>query len=450
MKYKLQIRQNKKLSIGIFLIPLSFFIFFSLNLISIKAQQTINVDVNTLLPKSTLFFSPRTATILEGSTMDVSVYINTQNTSVNAIRLNIKFDPTKLAIVRPSNSHSIIGIFIDPPKFSNTDGTMNLSGIIPNGIKSDSGLIVTMTFKAIATGQAVLSILPSPLSKVLVNDGEGTEVSTELDRASFTIMPVPPEGPVVFSETHPFQDTWYNNNNPQLAWEKDPAISGFSYTIDNKPFTVPGNDLISTSTIASYENLPDGIYYFHIKAKKQGIWGLTTNYTIRIDTTPPAGFTPRVQFIVSSSTNRVLISFYTTDALSGRDHYEVGVVDKDAADNGESPVFQEVDSPYQFILRSYKPVTVVVRAFDKAGNSIDESIDVIPPSGIVSFLQDNWIAIILSIILLLDILFGHRIIPHMRRIFRAVREEERMEVYEHEKKQEAQEYLEKFSNEKQV
>jgi len=351
-----------------------------------------------------------------------------------------------LTMIRPSNTNSIIGVFIDPPKFSNTKGTMSLSGVIPNGIRTSSGLLTTMTFKANTAGVAKISI--SDMSRVLANDGLGTEVKTQFDRGSYTILPVEPAGPRVFSETHPFQSLWYNNNSPQISWDQDPGVTNFSYVLDDKPFTVPGNFMDSTSTITSYQNLHDGIYYFHIKAKKQGIWGPATHFMIRIDTSPPASFRPEVSFMTTaSSTRHGIVTFFTTDFLSGLDHYEIGITEDDQSADGIS-VFEQVTSPYHFPINSSHGKRVTVRAFDRAGNTIDETINVVPPSGVTKFIVDNILLIILLLILIADLLFGHRTILHIKRIFKAVKEEEKREFYEHEKAVEAKEYLEKFSNEK--
>ncbi len=179
---------------------------------------------------------------------------------------------------------------------------------------------------------------------------------------------------------------------------------------------------IATDTVISYPNLTDGIWYFHIKALKQGIWGGTTNFVIRIDTGSPADFTPQSQIITSAGSNQALISFFTTDALSGLDHYEVGVVDttKSPAD---SPVFTQTESPYQLPLKPFENVRVTVRAFDKAGNVKDESITVNSPLTWLAFLEQNWLIILLLLLLLFHYFFGHKIFRRVKRILRAAKEE---------------------------
>ncbi len=436
MKIKNKKGSNNRLIQKIFgkFVKLSFFLILLLSFFlpfASRAQQSVSVDASTLIPKSILFLSPSAATILEGSTIDIPVFINTEGNSINTVHLSVNFDPTKMIITSPSNANSIIGIYVDPPTFSNTEGTMELSGVIPNGITTGSGLITTITFKAISSGQASVAISDS--SKVLANDGQGTEVKTQFGTGVYTIIPQSPGGPTVFSETHPFQDQWYNNNSPQVAWNKDPGVTDFSYNLDDKPFTVPDNDMDSTNTSMAYENLSDGIWYFHIKEKKEGVWGLTTNFTIRIDTSSPAAFKPEVSFLTSSSSRQVLVSFFTTDSLSGLDYYEVGIVPKSGTN--ESPAFVQTSSPYQFSLQSSEDVRVIVRAFDRAGNSIDESVDVNSPSDIVTFFEQNFIIIILLLILLIDFLFGHKIIPHIGRIVKAVEKEEKEEKLSENKKE---------------
>ncbi len=402
----------KKIFFLLFLIPCFAF-----------AQQSsyVNVNAGELLQKADLFLSPATATIISGSTIEIPVFVNTEGQSINTVSLSVNFDPTKLALVNPSDSNSIIGIWVDPPTYSNTNGTLELSGVIPNGITTESGLITTMTFRALTTGQANVTI--SDASRILANDGQGTAVELEVGRGTYTILPQAPEGPQVFSETHPFQDTWYNNNSPVLAWNRDDGVSGFSFTLDDKPFTVPDNVIDATDTVISYPNLTDGIWYFHIKAQKDGIWGGTTNFVIRIDTAPPAAFTPQVAIVTASNNTQALVSFFTTDDLSGIDHYEVGVVDISKSPNS-SPVFVQSDSPYALALKPLDTLRVTVRAFDRAGNVRDETITVAPPVTWINFLKQNWIIILLLLLLIGHYLFGHKIIARLKRIFKDAKNEE--------------------------
>lgn len=396
--------------------------------------NVINIDAKSALSKVNFFITPNNETILQSDTFDVMFFINTNKNSVNAIDLNIKFPSDKLTIVKPSGGKSLISVWMEPPTYSNTQGTARFVGVIPNGITTESGLITAITFKANLTGQATVSI--SSKSRALLNDGMATELPVDLGRATYTIVPKPPEGPKVFSETHPFPDQWYNNNNPVILWDKEPGVTDFSYELDNKPFTVPDNTP-EKEEIASYQNLPDGLSYLHIKARKQAVWGATTHFLVRIDTTPPAAFTPTIEMLTSEIIGRALVSFFTTDALSGINHYEVGVIQKDTSPS-ESPVFTQAESPYQVPQSVSNNLRVFVRAIDNAGNVRDESIDInlLSLLSFLSYIKDHLNIILIAtlafiiFLIILHYLFGHKIISRLRRALKLAKKEEKQEELE--------------------
>lgn len=404
-----------------------FFVSFSLN------AQTINVDASKLLAHSEVYLSPRSGSFVEGSTFQVPIFVNTKGKSVNGIEVRINFDKNKLAITNPTGGVSIIGVWVEPPGYDNTQGTASYVGVVPNGITTEAGLVGTITFKVLATGRAVVSV--SSRSKILLNDGMGTETILDLGRAEYTLLPKAPEGVQVYSETHPVQSDWYNNDSPVLSWIKDTGVTGFSFEIDNKPATIPDNNIDTEDTIKSYENLEDGLWYFHIKAIKNGVWGTTGHFLTRIDTAPPAEFTPEANYLLAASifSERTLVSFFTTDNLSGVDHYEVGVIDKNQPTT-ESPVFIESSSPFQVPLSVNGKLQVIVRAVDKAGNVRDESIDVRSQNKYVHFFKSYLVYILLGIILLsfiilvMHYIFGHHIIRHIKQLSRLIKKEEAEEI----------------------
>src|SRR5690349_12722131 len=137
--------------------------------LQVLSAQTINLNAQSLLPRAEVFFSPRTGTFLEGSTFEIPIFINTRGNNINTIELSIGFDQNKLRVINPSGGRSIIGIWVEPPFYDNSRGLIRLVGVIPNGIKTDSGLIATVTFKAVATGETSLTIKND--SNILLNDG---------------------------------------------------------------------------------------------------------------------------------------------------------------------------------------------------------------------------------------------------------------------------------------
>ena len=366
-----------------------------------------------------LFFSPRVQTVLVGSTFDVAVFLDTGGQSINTVDLKLTFSPDILDIVKPSGGKSFVSQWHAHPTFSNVEGTASFIGGIPNGITTESGLVITMTFKGVSSGQAIIEVDPS--SRVLASDGTGMNVLTGYGRATYRITPRPPEGLTVFSDTHPIEDNWYNNHTPVLLWESGES-SHFSYLLDNKPNTIPDNSSDTQDSITTFEDLSDGLFYFHIKGSKEGIWGSTTHFPLHIDPTPPLEFTPTIELIESADITRALVSFSTIDLLSGIDTYEVGIIDKSQTPDS-FPIFVEAQSGvYQLPLSATGDLRVIVRAIDHAGNVRDAAVDILVPFSIEQYFKDNifiifGIAILSTIFLIIfHFLFGHHIIARIKRI----------------------------------
>ena len=389
-----------------FLAPILTIIFFGVfgSFIIPASAQTINVNASRFTPQVEVYFSPRSGSFIEGSTFDVPIYLNTNGESINSVDLNLNFDNSRLSIIRPAGGVSVIGVWVEPPNYDNSRGIASYVGVIPGGINTDAGLIANVTFQAKRTGQASLSFRSN--SRILLNDGLGTEANVTLGRGVYSVLPAPPEGVNIYSDTHPFQSDWYNNNSPSISWDTEESVSGFSYVLDNTPNTIPDNEIESSSTSVGYEDLQDGLWYFHIKPTRSGVWGNTGHFLTRIDTTPPAEFTPEVNYLTAAPlfVERTLISFFTTDNLSGVDHYEVGVLNK-ADSTTVSPSFVRAESPFQVPLQKDQKLEVIVRAIDGAGNIRDVSIDVQAPFLYQKFIKENIIYILLILIGLGILLF---------------------------------------------
>lgn len=368
--------------------------------------EVINLDANKLAAKAEISITPSQASFVEGSTFEVPILLNTKGRSMNSIELNIAYDPKKLMIVNPSVGKSIISMWADIPKYDNARGVASFVGSIPGGIVSDSSLIITITFQAKAVGTAEVRVLDT--SVVLANDGVGTQAVLSTNRGVYNILPKPPGSINVYSDTHPFQDNWYNNNSPTLAWTRENGVVGYSYVLDDKPNTIPDNHNLTNDTSKSYQDLVDGLWYFHIKALKNGgAWGSTTHYILRVDTTPPAKFKPKVNYLLEGNNKRALVSFFTTDSMSGIGHYEIGVIDKSTVQNS-SPVFVRADSPYQIPPASVNQSAVVIRAYDLAGNSLDIQVSVNMPGKFTNWLRSNMVALLIGLLLfIIIVIFTH-------------------------------------------
>ncbi|MBI4085097.1 MAG: hypothetical protein HY432_01140 [Candidatus Liptonbacteria bacterium] len=319
---------------------------------------------------ASLYLAPPSGTFTLGSTFTVSIYVNTGGQAINAIEANLSFPADKLQVVSPTTGKSLIQIWVAQPSYSNIDGTLKFQGAIPTpGINTDAGLLSTITFRVKSIGTATLRILDD--SKVLLNDGRGTDVLGQTTDGIYYLALPPPQGPDVTSRTNPDQESWYNIKTATLEWNAPSDIQGYSYVLDQGPAGEPDDISEGTRTRVAYNNISDGTYYFHIKSLRQGAWGGVTDYVIRVDNTPPAAFKPSFSPGSRTSNNRPIIDFVTTDVASGIDHYELKIIPLNSPEalvaKNTTPFFIEASPPYSRILDQGR-YDVVVRAYDRAGN----------------------------------------------------------------------------------
>ena len=292
-----------------------------------------------------IYINPGSGSFSVDSTFEVSIFVDTSGNTINVVDIRVRFPPDKLQVVNPSTGTSFISLWLQQPAFSNKDGTISFVGGVPEkGIKTSAGLLSTVTFRTKSPGKATVEI--DGQSAILVADGKGTNVLGSIGKAIFTLVPKSPGGPKVFSTSHPDQDAWYGNNNATVAWDDEDGISGYSYILSRNLSEIPDNIKDSDQTSIDFSGLQDGVWYFHVKQQKAGIYGDTTHYQIKIDTIPPAEFKPKINLLAAAIIQRAVVSFFTTDALSGIDHYEVAVFDK-SKESGEAPFFVEASSPYR-------------------------------------------------------------------------------------------------------
>lgn len=343
----------------------------------------ISFDFAQASAKASLYLSPNSGTFFVGSTFDVSVFVNTGDNNINAVKADLKFDPKKIQIASPATGKSFISVWIAQPTYSNIEGTISFQGGTPSpGINTSAGLVSTITFRAVAPGETVISILDS--SKVLLDDGEGSNILSSVSKGNYQVLIPPPEGPQIYSSTHPDQNSWYRNNNPIFSWDKEEGVTDFSYSIDSDFHGVPDNESEGEGASISYENLEDGAWYFHVKAKKGGSWGGTSNYLAQIDTTPPADF--KIEFEPKSKSGKIMSQqpiayFFTTDNSSGVDYFSLKLINlTKETEKGKTEFFIEAVSPYKLSFLEPGEYQLVVRAYDKATNyrDVSEKIEITP------------------------------------------------------------------------
>lgn len=154
------------------------------------------------------------------------------------------------------------------------------------------------------------------------------------DTSTFKIDTAKPELPAIESFSHQIETKWYNHNKPGFHWLKPydiSGIAGYSYIMDQSPFSEPDNNITMTDEeynlifnasnvkeIVSYDSIPDGIWYFHLKSvDSHDTWSDTATRAVRVDTTTPAAVNKTPKKAIPG--NEISFSFDLNDSGSGVD-----------------------------------------------------------------------------------------------------------------------------------
>jgi len=316
---------------------------------------------------ASLYLSPKSGTFFVGDVFDISVFLNTEGNSINTVQVDLKFPSDLLQITSPTAGKSFISVWVDQPFYSNKEGLIGFKGGVPSpGINTSAGLVSTIKFRAKTPGVASIYFLDS--SKVLLSDGKGTDILKITSIGEYNLTILPPEGPKVLSSTHLSLTSWHRDNNPDFYWEKEEGVTDFSYILSQNPQEIPDNVSEGSSDSVIFNDISDGIWYFHVKAKKGDSWGGTTHYPVRIDSNPPEKFTISIEKIKQIGNHKFLAYFSTDDLFSGIDHYEISMTDISNSQANNNPFFIEAISPYQISFESAGKYNILIKAYDKAGN----------------------------------------------------------------------------------
>ncbi|MFH1820407.1 MAG: cohesin domain-containing protein [Candidatus Nealsonbacteria bacterium] len=314
---------------------------------------------------ASIYLSPASGSFLVGSVFTVSILVNTEGNEINTIWAELKFPSNQLQITSPTAGTSFVSEWLSPPTYSNEQGVITFKGGIQGGIKTSAGVLAQITFRAISAGTARIEFTGS--SQILLNDGLGTNVLTDIRSGKYQILVPPPEGPRVVSVTHPNENVWYSDESPSFAWEEETGVSEYSWSFDQNPSKRPDTVSEGSETQISFSQIRDGVWYFHLRQKKSGVWEQTSNIQVKIDSTEPREFTTQVKNYAQGVGYQAVVYFETTDDFSGIDHYQVSVVDLNEKGAPRS-FFTEAVSPYKIPLDKGGKYNIIIRAVDRAGN----------------------------------------------------------------------------------
>lgn len=319
-----------------------------------------------------------------------TVKIDTAGEIINAAQARVSFNPAILEVTSLSKVGSIFNFWLQEPVFSNTDGIIEFIGGTVNGISGSSLQVLQVHFITKGVGSSDISFTDASIAAA---DGSGTNILSNANGAQFTVsssaiippahVPAPaqiartpteaaglPAKPVVVVPLYPDPDGWYSVTAQFLAsWELPSDISGISTALNADPaFTVPpvSEGLFEAKIFPAIGK--DGVQYLHVRFKNNKGWGPVRHHRIAVDSQPPIPFKIDIKTGAASDNPSPKLSFNTTDALSGVQHYEISM-------NSEEPII--VNGPdYLFTPHPPGAYAIKVRAYDKAGNSVEDRVAV--------------------------------------------------------------------------
>jgi len=256
-----------------------------------------------------------------------------------------------------------------------------------------NGKLLGITFQTKSSGSAEIGFSKSATS-VHLNDAQGSATETEFISGIYQISPA-----VVIninSSTHPDENSWYQNNSPIFEWNTKPEAV-YSYKLSEAPDKLPDARAEIIVGEVAYTDLSDGIYYFILNERvEKEDWAVVGRRRVMIDTKPPLSFDIRVSSQDTIFDGEYFLAYTTTDLMSGIDYYEIIEGHK---------TYSHVTSPY---LLKDQDLTkrIIVRAFDKAGNRIQASLNqsagsLIPGASITILIIIGIIVIIIALLLVL-------------------------------------------------
>jgi hypothetical protein len=173
-----------------------------------------------------------------------------------------------------------------------------------------------------------------------------------------------PDAPEITSPTHPNENAYSSASKAKFTWDLPADVTAVRLSLDAKEKTIPTTSYDPAIAEKEFDQLVDGVMYFHLRYKNDSGLGGTTHRKIMVDKIPPEVF--KLDVLTDASSTDVTLKFSATDTLSGIDRYEI------ALDGGTAVKVSTNDvktGTYMLPGQSNGDHTVKVTALDKAGNT---------------------------------------------------------------------------------
>ncbi|KKR29116.1 MAG: hypothetical protein UT61_C0036G0007 [Candidatus Woesebacteria bacterium GW2011_GWA1_39_8] len=136
-----------------------------------------------LASAATLSVSPTSGTFEVGDQVTVKIVVSS-GTPINAISGTVSFPTSLFTVESISKAGSILNFWISEPNFSAGAGTLQFEGVTLGGFQGGTGTVVTAILRAVKVGSGTVAFKSG---QVLANDGQGTDVTSGLGEATFSV-----------------------------------------------------------------------------------------------------------------------------------------------------------------------------------------------------------------------------------------------------------------------
>ncbi len=343
---------------------------------------------------ATMSLIPDTSHVSVGQSFSVDIKIDTTDasTSINSAQATIQFPVGVVSAVSVDKQNSTFGFWLEDPVISNNDGTIHFIGGAIKGVAGGALQILRMTFKATGSGPADFSI---GSAAVTAADGKGTNVLSGTRGTSVGVgtsalpPPVVPQGttnaeqpvpvirpavpatgfpatPILRVPLYPDPSRWYNRVGDTIVlWDLPADITQVATRVSHLKDNALGTPEKTLSNGKDLGILQEGIWYVKVQFKNNIGWSQPAYYKISVDTTVPLPFDTQIQNAGTDNPSPT-IQFETSDSLSGIAGYTVAVDGKESGTTTSTKMVLPPQSPGKHSL--------VVRALDLAGNSVQDTI----------------------------------------------------------------------------
>ncbi|MCX6754704.1 MAG: cohesin domain-containing protein [Candidatus Nomurabacteria bacterium] len=336
---------------------------------------------------ASLSLLPSATSVSVNNIITVKISVNTEGTFINNVEAGILFPTDLLEVVSITKSSSIFSLWVEEPSFSNNAGKITFNGGVANpGFNGRGGSIASVVFKAKKKGTASILFADAAIRQ---NDGLGTDILTaknssviQIGAPEVVLTPVPvvvdkivdeiiPK-PIVTSSSHPKQDSWYSADSASFSWNIPTGVTSIQTLFNKTPNSTPIISYDSSVTQKTLSSISDGTFYFHLRYSNKANHSAIAHYKINIDTVSPLSFSP----VLREDNGKNYIKLNAVDSISGIDHYTLNMYDGHILNVKKSDL---IDEEYLLPVLNEGNYSIVVTAYDKAGNHTESTVSLVAP-----------------------------------------------------------------------